>query len=430
MNVPAERMTILPGMLRGTVAAIPSKSDAHRKLICCALANEPALLEIDQSQTGDDIAVTIGCLTALGARIVSADEKWLSVTPVPRDEHRPVEIDCGESGSTLRFLLPIIPALNREVTVHGRGKLPDRPISPLREELQKHGAMFTAPKLPLTLRGPLRGGIYQLPGNVSSQFVSGLLMALPLLEEDSEIRLTSPLESADYVRMTLDTLAQFGIQVELTQSGGYRISGGQHFQSPGRLSVEGDWSSAAFYLAAAALGAELEVTGLDETSSQPDRLVLEALRAFGCEIKRNQSGITVQSDGLSAARLSGAQSPDLVPILSIVACAAKGQTEWVNAERLRLKESDRLEAIKACITALGGIAGTTGAGLVIDGTGRLQGGMADGFSDHRIVMSAAIASLICDNPVQISGWQAVNKSYPNFFDDFRRLGGVANVQYR
>lgn len=429
MNVPAERIMILPGMLRGTVAAIPSKSDAHRKLICCALANEPTLLEIDQSQTGDDIAATIGCLTALGARIEPADGKWLSVTPVAGNGRNPVEIDCGESGSTLRFLLPIIPAFNREVTIHGRGKLPDRPISPLRQELQKHGAMFTAPKLPLTLRGPLRGGIYQLPGNVSSQFVSGLLMALPLLEEDSEIQLTSLLQSADYVRMTLDTLAQFGIRIEQTQSGSYYISGGQHFQSPGRISVEGDWSSAAFYLAAAALGAEVEVTGLDEASSQPDRLVVTALKAFGCEIERNESGITVQSDGLSAARLSGAQSPDLVPILSIVACAAHGQTEWVNAERLRLKESDRLEATKACITALGGIAGTTAAGLIIDGIGRLRGGMVDGFNDHRVVMSAAIASLICDDPVQISGWQAVNKSYPNFFDDFRRLGGVADVQY-
>lgn len=430
MNVPAERIMIPPGMLKGTVAAIPSKSDAHRKLICCALANEPTLLEIDQSRTGDDIAVTIDCLTALGARIEPVDEKWLSVTPVPRDERHPVEVDCAESGSTLRFLLPIIPALNREVTMHGRGKLPDRPISPLREQLQKHGAIFTAPKLPLTLRGPLRGGIYQLPGNVSSQFVSGLLMALPLLEEDSEIQLTSPLESADYVRMTLDTLAQFGIRIDLIQSDVYHISGGQYFQSPGRLSVEGDWSSAAFYLAAAALGAEVEVTDLDEAGSQPDRQVLEALRAFGCEIKRNKSSITVQADGLSAARLSGAQSPDLVPILSIVACAAQGQTEWVNAERLRLKESDRLEATKACIAALGGIARTTAAGLVIDGIGRLRGGMVDGFNDHRIVMSAAIASLICDNPVQINGWQAVNKSYPNFFDDFRRLGGAADVQYR
>ena len=193
MSSQAEQITIQPGTLKGTVAAIPSKSDAHRKLICCALADKPAFLKFDHSQTGDDIAVTIACLRALGAQIELQGTDGLLITPLSRGSQRPAEIDCGESGSTLRFLLPIIPALNRTVTINGRGKLPDRPISPLREELQKHGAVFSEEKLPLTLSGPLCGGVYQLPGNVSSQYVSGLLMALPLLDSDSEIQLTSPL---------------------------------------------------------------------------------------------------------------------------------------------------------------------------------------------------------------------------------------------
>lgn len=429
MTVSADLMVVHPGKLRGTLRAVPSKSDAHRKLICCALAADPSTLELEMAMAGDDIQATIACLSALGAEFIPVNEHELRIIPIREAPRQAVELDCRESGSTLRFLLPLIAALNANVNLFGQGKLPSRPISPLKEEMQRHGAIFSAEKLPLNLFGQLSGGVYTLPGNISSQYISGLLMALPLLPDDSEIRLTSALESADYVQMTLQTLALFGIEI-VASATGFLITGNQSFRAQERCSVEADWSNAAFFLAAGALGAEILVTGLNGNSYQPDRSVLDALALFGCHIDRADEGIAVTKGDLRGCRLSGAQAPDLVPILSVVGCAAAGETQFVHAERLRAKESDRLLAMETCIRSLGGNAQTTADGIRILGGGSLRGGVVDGFSDHRIVMSAAIASLNCREPVRIQGWQAVRKSYPNFFDDFRALGGNADVQYR
>lgn len=377
-------VAISPGKLRGTVAAMPSKSDLHRLLIAAYLSDSDRnALPV----ASEDIAATRDCLLELHAK-----------------NH---VLNCRESGSTLRFLLPVAAALGKKVTFVGEGRLPDRPLAPLLGLLQAHGCALSGPRLPLTLSGQLRPGIYELPGDVSSQYVTGLLFALPLLSGESELRLRSPLESAGYVRMTLRCLERFHISIIETTTG-WRIPGNQQYQAPlPPLSAEPDWSNAAFWLAANALGSAVEVTGLADAlalrSAQPDRTI---------------TGLLPPPDELDAS-----QCPDLVPIMAAVMALTPGKRRIIKASRLRLKESDRLRAITLGLNALGADVREFHDALVITGKFVLSGGTAHSFGDHRIAMALAIAALNCESDVVITGAQAVTKSYPNFWQDFRRLGG-------
>lgn len=424
----ASVMVIQPEYLSGSVQAIPSKSDAHRRLICAALSDSETAITIGPDPLGDDIQSTIHCLRALGARIVRADDRRIVVYPVRHDlsEHEEVILDCGESGSTLRFILPIAAALGQRATVIGHGRLPERPIDELIASLAGNGAVFSSDRLPLKIGGQLHAGTFRLSGGVSSQYVSGLLFALPLLSGPSRIELTTPLESAAYVDMTLRTLRESGVRIEV-DANDYRIPEGQKFDMPEQVMIEGDWSNGAFFLAAGAMNTPVNVAGLSPTSAQPDVKIIEAINDFGSDAIRVRNGYSVFSRPMRGIVFSARNTPDLVPIISVLACAAQGTTRIINAGRLRLKESDRLRTVSVNLRALGAEIEEDADSLTIRGGGTLRGGEVDGSGDHRIVMAMAVASTICEEPVVIRGWEAVEKSYPTFFEDFRSLGGVADV---
>ena len=422
--------TILPGKLSGKVKVPASKSAAHRMFIAAALSNTQCGMQIEG--VNRDIEATVACLEALGAVIdrpsSNDDQGFTAVQPIPGapaftrplmaclgyqvpvtvDFSRVIELDCGESGSTLRFLLPLACALGVKARFVGRGRLPERPNQVLTDVLRAHGATIDSDLLPMNVSGHLEPGAYSLPGNISSQYITGLLFALPLLDGDSEIILTTKLESAAYVDMTLQALRRFHIHVEPTERG-WRVPGNQVYRPEGYHSavVEGDWSAAAFWLAANRMGSDIQVTGLSEDTAQGDRAVTLLL-------------------GRPLIDASGV--PDLVPALAVAAASLPQRTVITGAARLRLKESDRLAATADLINALGGRAEATEDGLVIDGGQPLHGGRVDGRNDHRIVMAAAIAATVADGPVTVADAEAVAKSYPDFFKHFNALGGHAHVE--
>ena len=400
-------VVVTPARLSGSVRVPASKSAAHRLLICAALADAPTRVTIDA--TNRDIDATADGLRCLGADIRREGDA-LVVSPAVRVCEE-AALDCGESGSTLRFLLPVAAALGGRARFTGHGRLPSRPNAPLVEALRQHGAQIDADLLPMNVSGPLSGGLWTLPGDVSSQYITGLLFALPLLSEDSGIALTTRLESAAYVDMTLEALARFGVTVAPTEKG-WRVPGRQRYRSPGAVRVEGDWSAAAFWLAANALGAAIDVEGLNPDSAQGDRAV---------------------SALLGSPRIDASGVPDLVPALAVAAANLPRETVVTGAARLRLKESDRLESVAALLRGLGHAVAVTGDGLVIRGgapmpcAGDIR--TVDGANDHRVVMAAAVAAAFSDRPVRITGAEAVEKSYPDFFRDFRALGGIAHVEH-
>jgi 3-phosphoshikimate 1-carboxyvinyltransferase len=412
--------TIRPAPLTGEIAAIASKSDAHRLLILAALSKGKT--HICMEQRSADIDATMDCLTALGAQD-AAEPGGVSVIGMTRACENPL-LDCGESGSTLRFLLPVAAAVCETARFTGGGRLPRRPIGELVRAMEAHGVAFSADRLPLSVTGKLLGGTYSLPGNVSSQYLTGLLLALPLLQQSSKIILTTRLESAAYVDLTLHALRRFGAEVTQKQNA-YEIPGKQRYRSPGQVFVEGDWSNAAFFLAAGALGGPVRVTGLALGSPQGDRAILDALMAFGAAVEATKEGIAVSPAPLNGCEIDVGATPDLLPVLAVLGACAKGETRLVNAARLRLKESDRLASVSAMLRALGGSVQELPDALLIRG-GTLAGGVVDSCNDHRVAMAAAIASVRCSGEVTILGADAVQKSYPAFFTDFTRLGGKAN----
>lgn len=417
-------ITCYPAALHGEIAAIPSKSDVHRKLICAACSENGGYLPLRAPYCAD-IDATVRCLTALGAEFTQ-ERDGLRITPIERQPH--AALDCGESGSTLRFLLPVAMAVCNEIEVTGSGRLPERPIETLTDAMSAHGVRFLRTALPLSASGALTGGVYEIAGNISSQFLSGLLMALPRCETDSEIRLTTPLQSAAYVNMTLDTLRLFGAEIhESTENGllRYRIRGGQTLRFPDALDVDGDWSNAAFWLTAGAVQHEnsVTVTGLSRSSIQGDKAICDILQNAGAALQEDAKRITVSCKAIGNFDVSMEEIPDLLPILAVrAACCADGASHFLHAERLRLKESDRLTATAELLRAIGGRADEHPDGLTVYG-GQLTGGTVDAQNDHRLAMAAAIAALRCKEPVTILGAEAVNKSYPAFFDDYRQLGG-------
>lgn len=376
-------MTLLPGKLTGNVTAPASKSMVHRLLILAAFASAPTI--IGCAGIGQDIQATVNCLRALGADI-QVEEDGIFVSPI---RHIPESADlyCGESGSTLRFLLPIVGALGVTATFHLEGRLPQRPLSPLWEEMERMGCSLSRPTAN-TVRccGKLWPGEYTMDGSVSSQFISGLMMALPLVDGPCSLRITGCVQSKPYIEMTQQAL-------ELYQSG-----------CPQKINAEGDWSNAAFWLAANALGSHITVNGLNSCSAQGDRAIVGLLEKLEENIPISCSDI-----------------PDLVPILAIVAAGKQGAV-FTDIARLRLKESDRVAAVIAMIRALGGKAEADENTLTVYG-GRLEGGKAESFGDHRIAMAAAIAATVCKQPVTIMGADCVKKSYPQFWKDYTKLGG-------
>ena len=409
---------VLPGERRGCVRIPASKSQAHRLLICAALSSSPCELLCDGISA--DIAATIACLNALGAEISVSDNRIL-VAPIREVPGNVCGLPCGESGSTLRFLLPVVGALGADAVFHREGRLPQRPLAPLDEALCAHGMQIRQEGDRLCCRGQLCPGAYSLPGNVSSQYISGLLLALPLLKGDSSLHVTGTVESAAYITMTEDALRTSGIRIEKNHWN-YGIAGSQKPRMPASLPVESDWSNAAFFLAVGALSRQgMKVMGLNPASSQGDRAVLDVLRRFGAEISEQPDAVLIRRGELRAVEIDAAPIPDLIPVLSVVAAGAEGETRIVNAARLRLKDSDRLASTCAMLRALGAEAQELADGLVIRGGKALKGGAVDSCGDHRIAMSAAVASCLCEGEVTVCGSECVKKSYPRFWEDWEGL---------
>ena len=383
-------VTITPGLLRGAITPPPSQSQAHRLLIAAALADGES--RIEHLADSQDIQATRRCMAALKAP----------------GEDLPV-LDCGESGSTLRFLIPVALALRGGGRFTGRGRLMERPQKPYFDLFDEKGIAYRQEDGVLTVQGRLTPGTFALPGDVSSQFVTGLLYALPLLEGDSRITLTTPLESRGYVDMTLEALERFGIRAECPDGRTLRVPGGQTYR-PCRAAVESDYSQAAFYYAANGLGGQVEILGLNPRSAQGDRCIVP---------------YHMQLCGPGEAELDVSQCPDLVPPLAAHAALRQGITRIVNAARLRIKESDRLTAVTQVLTALGADVVEGADRLTITGQPEgLAGGVTvDSHNDHRIAMMAAVAATRCAAPVTITGAECVAKSYPDFWEDYERLGG-------
>lgn len=414
--------TVLPGPRTGSVRIPASKSQAHRLLICAALGAQPVALQCDGVSA--DIAATARCLRALGADITDDGAGTFRIVPIAGEMPAHADLFCGESGSTLRFLLPVVGTLGADVTFRMEGRLPERPLSPLDAVLTAHGMTIRRDGALLHVAGQLRPGAYELPGDVSSQYISGLLMALPRLPGESTLAVTGKLESAGYIAMTEDALRLSGIRLQ--KSGRtYTIPGGQTAHLPAQCHVEGDWSNAAFFLCMGALlPAGVTVMGLSAASSQGDRAVLDVLRRFGADVRETQDAVTVRRGALRGIMIDAAPIPDLIPVLSVVAALADGETQIVNAARLRLKESDRLESTAAMLRALGGQVKEHGSGLTITGRKMLTGGTVDPQHDHRIAMAAATAACGSAAPVTVHDCACTDKSYPRFWTDLSALKTV------
>ena len=380
-------LTIRPRTLRGDITIIPSKSQAHRLLICAAFADKPTQLHC--ADTNRDIEATADCLRALGADIIRTETGY-TVFPAAQVPETAV-LNCCESGSTLRFLLPIVGALGVDAIFQMEGRLPQRPLSPLWEEMERMGCSLSRPTA-TTLRcsGKLKPGSYSIDGSVSSQYITGLLFVLSLIQGETSLEITGKTESKPYIELTKAAMALFDAP---------------HYHSPGHIEVEGDWSNGAFFLAANELGSALSIRGLDQNSVQGDRAILGNLK---------------QMD-IGSPAIDVSDIPDLVPIMAVVA-AAKHGASFTNIRRLRMKESDRVATVMEMIENLGGKADASEDTLIIHGTG-LIGGTVDSHNDHRIAMAAAIAATVCQKPVTILGADAVSKSYPKFWEEYERLGG-------
>ncbi len=414
------KLTVAASIPEGKIKAIASKSAAHRALICAAFGNKSANIVCEE--INDDISATVRCLCALGAKITRRDSSFV-VLPIRTPKQNAI-LDAGESGSTLRFLLPIVCALGCNSSFLMSGRLSERPLSPLREELETHGAVISKTESDkLSVSGKISAGEYHIRGDISSQFISGLLFALSLIEGESTLTVEGKIESEPYINMTLNTLYEFDAEPERNDNT-FIITGRQKFNSPENLSVEGDWSNAAFALSAGAIRkkSRVSVFGLDPESSQGDRNIIETLVRFGADVRRKGDCFTVRGEKLYGTKINAANIPDLVPILAVVAAAAEGQTVIYGAARLKIKESDRLFAITDVLSTLGADITETDDGLIINGGSQLSGGTVSSHNDHRIAMSAAVASILCEAPVSITSAEATSKSYPSFWDDMNTLG--------
>lgn len=424
-------LRIKPGKLSGEIDAISSKSDAHRILICSFLSKNETHLRVNIMS--EDIMATIGCIKEAGCP-VEYRNNIITIKPKTIDINKEYVFDCNESGSTLRFLIPIAAALGMKATFVGKGRLPKRPLSPLLEELEAHGVSLKktgSDYLPLALEGKLSPGTFKIAGNVSSQFVTGLLFALPLLQEESKLIITPPVESRPYIDMTLHTLKKYGIKVQETRENDnicFYVNGGQKYTSLRHIEAEGDWSNAAFWFVAGALSEDgLVINGLDEDSLQGDKYIVEHVKNIGADVARVDGFYMVKRNSLAARDVDASKIPDLVPIIATLAAVSKGTTRIYNAYRLRIKESDRLKTVAANLSNLGADITELEDGLVINGKDILEGGITDSYNDHRIAMSMAIAACMCKNDVIIKNAEAVNKSYPTFFEDFKKARGVYDV---
>lgn len=417
-------ITINPGTLRGEVAIPPSKSIGHRAIICAGLSDGVSLIE--NVGISEDITATCSAMKNFGAEITKENNS-LIIKGSGNYNIKGSYIDCSESGSTLRFLIPLSLVKGGRVTFTGRGKLVNRPLQPYYDILndQKIKYKNMVGKLPLTVDGKLNPGEFNIKGNISSQFISGLLFALPLLEDNSRIKITTELESKPYIDLTLDALKRFGISVENKDYNEFKIIGNQKYKASD-CRVEGDFSQAAFWLAAGTLGSDVMCSGLNMNSLQGDKYILNVIESMGGNISIKEDKVKASPSRTKGVIVDVSQIPDLVPVITVLAALSRGTTKIINAGRLRFKESDRLSSISCELNIIGANIKEQEDGLIIEGKDMLDGGRVDSWNDHRIAMAMAVASTRCKNQLIINNSDCINKSYPDFWDHFRNLGGKAD----
>ena len=410
-----------PARIGGTVSAPPSKSMAHRAVLCSALAKGTS--HIENLEFSKDISATLAAAGQLCARVESGPADAL----VEGLGHfRPVfgPVDCCESGSTLRFLIPLASLTGQSITFVGRGRLMERPQSVYETLYRKQNLHFEQANGQLTVAGSLRSGEYTLAGNVSSQFISGLLFALPLLAGDSTLHLIPPVESRSYIEMTRAAQAAFGVTSHWLDDTTLCIPGGQQYH-PRDYIVEGDYSQAAFLAVLGAVKGGITLTGLAAETLQGDAAILDILRRCGAKFTRTEAGLVFEQAPLHGVDIDLADCPDLGPVLMVLGLLCEGTTVIRNAERLRIKESDRIAAMEAELRACGGVLSSEGGTITVQGCKpRLHAPEAplSGHNDHRVVMSLTVLALAADIPLAINEAEAVQKSWPHFFDALKPLG--------
>lgn len=405
-----------PSSLNGTVTVPASKSVVHRMMIAAALSDAPT--EVLGRIEGKDTEATAKCLTALGAK---TERRGSGFSVSPLNCQTAAVAEAGESGSTLRFLVPVAASLGTQTEFKTEGRLSERPIKELAEAMRKHGAEVSVSGRSFFVKGKLRSGKFDIDGTVSSQYITGLLFALPGLSGDSEIIVRGKAVSENYINITLDVLSRFGIIIEKTAHGFY-IEGGQTFRTPGKIVSEGDWSSAAFFAVGAALSGKVTLENLIPDSAQGDKAVVDILKDMGADISETETGLTVAKRELKACSFNAENCPDLVPVTAVAAAAADGVSEISGVSRLKIKESDRLSAIIKNLSALGIKSETDGETLKIFG-GKIKGGEALSFGDHRMAMSAAVAATAAEGGIRVDDVDCTAKSYPSFLEDYKATGG-------
>lgn len=417
-----KEIELKPTPLKGSIKVPPSKSLGHRAIIAAALAKGSSI--INNIVSSEDISATIDAVRALGAK-VNIDENKAYIKGTDFREIISNTIDCRESGSTLRFLIPLGLLANKAIKYVGSGNLGSRPLDPYIEIFKEQSIQYNSTKLPFTLEGKLKPDEYQLKGNISSQFFTGLMFALPLLEESSDIYVSGPLESKAYIDLTIDSLKAFGVNIENHDYKHFHIEGHQSYK-PIEYSVEGDYSQAAFWLAAGLLGEQIQCTNLSSDSKQADRAFIDILRSSGAQIDITERTVTAKKSVLRAFEADVSQYPDIAPILAVVAAVTDGTTRITGAARLKIKECDRLKAISSELNKIGAEIVEGDDFLIIKGKTNLTGGVVETWGDHRIAMALSIASIKCNAPLIIKNSGVVSKSYPHFFKDFAELGGIIN----
>ncbi|EOY7204992.1 3-phosphoshikimate 1-carboxyvinyltransferase [Anaerococcus senegalensis] len=418
---------IKPNEIKGKMKSIPSKSLLHRAIILSGIAKDREIILEQVNTISEDIEATLTCIEKLGAK-TKVEGDSIRITSLGNIKKSKVELHCKESGTTLRLLLPLVSTFSKEATVDCSEGLRKRPIRELIETLEESGLYFKEKGFPINISGNVTTDFFKISGDISSQYVSGLLLLSSLLDQRSSIYLTTKLESRAYVNITIKVLRDFGIIVNELEEGVFEIYGGRDkILPPKEYQIEGDWSNAAFFLVGGCLGDSIKMSGLNLESSQGDKKIVQILKKAGAILTCSDDFISSNRSHLNSFEVDFSETPDLFPILSVVAALSKGQSILKGGERLKLKESNRIESTFQMLKSLGADVKKRDDGLIIQGKEILDGGIVNSFNDHRIVMSATMASIKCKEPVSIVNAGAVKKSYPNFFDDFKKVGGIFDV---
>jgi 3-phosphoshikimate 1-carboxyvinyltransferase len=416
-------LTLFPSVLNGEIKAPPSKSLSHRALICAALAKGQSI--ITNISYSEDVIATINALELMGAKFEKHNQKLIvHGTRRIKAPHNP--INCNESGSTLRFLIPVFSLSGKKVSFTGNSSLIKRPQSIYKKIFKEDKNTFELKDNKIIINGSVTAREYILKGNVSSQFFSGLMFSLPLLKEDSTISIDGTLESKGYIDLTIKTLEEFGIEIIELESG-YFIKGNQSYE-PTNFNIEGDYSQAAFFLVGGILNGRIKVSDLEHESFQGDKAIIDVIKSMKGKVIFMENGFITDYSSTKGTTIDLSDFPDLGPIIALLGCLSEGKTKIINASRLRIKESDRIDSTVRTLKALGANISSTKDEIIIKGKTTLKGGVTvDSYNDHRIAMMVSIAASLSKEKVILTNANAVSKSYPNFFEDYKNVGGKLKI---